>query len=388
MHLQRVAVVGNGIAGLTAAETLRAHGFDGEIIVIGEEPHAPYSRPALSKSALTEEGDVTAHLLAAPEHGAIERLGVAAVALSPDTRAVILDNGERVDFDGLIIASGIRPRKLREDLDLEVTIRTIEDSLWLREQLTRKPRVVVIGAGVLGMEIASACVKAGSSVTVVSRRKPMFAFFGEYLADVFVTAAKHQGVNFVSPQAVDVRAAGDTREVVLEDGTVIFADIVISAIGDAPNSEWLEDSGLLTDGELRVDSRGRLRSHIVAAGDVAAIPGRPSGRNPEGASHKRVPLWTSAIEQAKVAARALLEGDSAPELDFQQYFWTDQFGLSLKACGDLPVEGSPQFVEGTPGEEPCLLRWQNADGSGTAVALNYRIPIPKLRALSRQALPA
>lgn len=377
--------MGNGIAGLTAAETLRTHGFDGEIIVIGEELHAPYSRPALSKSALTEEGDVTAHLLPAPEHGAIERLGVAAVALSPDTRAVILDNGERVDCDGLIIASGIRPRKLCEDRDLEVTIRTIEDSLWLREQLRSTPRVVIIGAGVLGMEIASACVKAGSAVTVVSRRKPMLAFFGEYLADIFVTAAQQQGVTFVSPQAVDVREAGDAREVVLDDGSVLAADIVISAIGDAPNSEWLADSGLLTEGELRVDSRGRLREHIVAAGDVAAIPARATGTHPGGASHKRIPLWTSAIEQAKVAAQALLVGDDAPELDFQQYFWTDQFGLSLKACGDLPVAGPPEYVEGVPGEEPSLMRWQNDDGTGTAVSLNYRIPIPKLRALSRQA---
>lgn len=383
--MQHIAVVGNGIAGLTAAETLRSSGFTGDITIVGEEPHAPYSRPALSKSALTEEGDVTAHLLPAPEHGAHEVLGVAATELSVDTNALKLSNGDTLHFDGLIIATGIRPRKLREDLDLEVTIRTIEDSLWLRDQLKHKPRVVVVGAGVLGMEIASACVKSGSDVTVVSRRKPMLAFFGEYLADVFITAAKKHGVNFVSPQAVDVRAAGDAREVVLDDGTVIPADIVISAIGDVPNSEWLQSSGLLTDGELRVDTRGRLRPNIVAAGDIAAIPARPSGRNPDGASHKRLPLWTSAIEQAKVAARALLEGDAAPELDFQQYFWTDQFGLSLKACGDLPVEGAPEYVEGEPGEEPSLLRWQNADGSGTAVALNYRIPIPKLRALSRQA---
>jgi NADPH-dependent 2,4-dienoyl-CoA reductase/sulfur reductase-like enzyme len=153
--------------------------------------------------------------------------------------------------------------------------------------------------------------------------------------------------------------------------------LVITTIGDQPNTEWWVDSGLMTNGELEVDSRGRLRPHIVAAGDVAAIATVHG--------NKRVPLWTSAIEQAKVAAKTLLHGDDAPELDFQHYFWTDQFGLSLKACGNFPVVGEPGYVEGTPGEEPALLRWENADGTGTAVSINYRIPIPKLRALSRQA---
>lgn len=381
MSFTHIVVVGNGIAGLTAAETLRSEGYTGDLTIVGEEIHAPYSRPALSKAALTEEGDVTSHLLAAPEHAAQELLGVGAVGLDVDASLLHLENGEALSFDGLIIASGIRPRKLREDLDLEVTIRTIEDSLWLRDQLAHAPKVTVVGAGVLGMEIASACAKAGCDVTVVSRRKPMLAFFGEYLADVFIEAAKAQGVAFVSPHAVDIREANGKREVILDDGSIIESEIVISAIGDAPNSEWLANSGLLTDGEVRVDSRGRLRANIVAAGDVAAIP----ARHPGVASHKRIPLWTSAIEQAKVAARALLHGDDADELSFQQYFWTDQFGLSLKACGDFPVDGAPGYVEGVPGKEPSLMRWQNADGSGTAVALNYRMPIPKLRALSREA---
>ena len=103
---------------------------------------------------------------------------------------------------------------------------------------------------------------------------------------------------------------------------------------------------------------------------------------------RRVPLWTSAIEQAKAAAVALLHGDDAPELVFQQYFWTEQFGLSLKACGHLPVEGTPTLVEGEPHEGRALMTWAHVDGSGTAAALNYRIPVPKLRALSRQAATA
>ncbi len=375
--MQRIVVVGNGIAGLTVSDALRDLGFTGELIVVGQEVHHPYSRPALSKSALTEVGEITAHLLPEPEHNAIEILGVSASGLSLDDQTVTLDNGDKLSYDGLVIASGIRPRKIREDLDLEMTFRTVEDAARLRDELASKPRVVVIGAGVLGMEIASSCAAAGSEVTVVSRRKPLVAFMGDYLADIFTAAAQAAGVTIVSPFAVDVRDAGSAREVVLDDGRVLEADLVITAVGDVPNTEWLADSGLLSEGELKVDSRGRLRDNIVAAGDVAAIPTEQG--------YRRVPLWTSAIEQAKVAAAALLQGDQAPELSFQEYLWTDQFGLSMKACGNLPVEGDPEYIEGVPGVEPALLRWQNADGTGTAVSLNYRIPVPKLRALSRQA---
>jgi NADPH-dependent 2,4-dienoyl-CoA reductase/sulfur reductase-like enzyme len=208
----------------------------------------------------------------------------------------------------------------------------------------------------------------------------MRSSLGGYLADAVVGAARRSGVEIMNPHAVDVRESTSepgAREVVLADGSSLLADLVISAIGDMPNTEWLAGSGLLTDGELRVDSRGRLAPDVVAAGDVAAIPGQHG--------HARVPLWTSAIEQAKVAARALLQGDAAPELDYQQYFWTDLFGLAIKACGPLPVQGEPEYIEGDPATEPTLIRWQNADGFGTAVSINYRMPIPKLRALSRQS---
>lgn len=372
--MQRIVVVGNGIAGLTAADTLRAEGYAGEIVIVGDESHPPYSRPALSKAALTETGELTAHLLADPEHGATELLGRRAIDLDPDRRQLTLSDGEVLQYDGLVIAAGIRPRKIREDLDVEFTFRTLEDARTLRDQLVDAPNVIVIGAGVLGMELASSCLNAGCDVTVVSRRTPLIAFFGDYLATVFARAAERAGVRWAQPGAVDVRATDSGVDVILDDGSVLSGDLVITAIGDRPNVEWLESSGLLTDGELRVDNRGRVRPDIVAAGDIASIP--------TANGFERIPLWTSAIEQAKVAARALLRGDETAELNFQPFFWTEQFGLSLKVCGELPVQGEPEYREGSPGEEPALLRWQNADGSGTAVALNYRIPVPKLRALS------
>lgn len=373
--MQRIVVVGNGIAGLTAAETIRESGFTGQLLIVGEEVHAPYSRPALSKSAMVESGEMTAHLLSSSEHGAEEILGVRAVSLSVVKNLLTLSDGTKLEYDGLVIASGVHPRRLREDLDIEMTFHTIEDALRLREVLKVKPKVVIIGAGVLGMELASICIASGSKVTVISKRKPLLASLGNYLGDILINAAKEQEVIFANSHGLNVQTQGDGYEVVLENDRVLPADLVISAIGDIPNTSWLQGSGLLTDGELKVDSRGRIRPNIVAAGDIAAIP--------NSTGHGRVPFWTSAIEQAKVAARALLEGDDAAELDYQRYFWTDQFGLSLKACGELPVLGSPDYAQGNPGKEPTLLRWQNADGTGTAVSLNHRISIPKLRALSR-----
>ena len=378
--MENVVVVGNGIAGTTAATALRDHNYRGRITIIGAEAHEPYSRPALSKSALTEAGEFSSHLLPPADHNAGVLLGVSAIGLNLANRQLKLSDGNTLDFDGLVIASGIRPRKLRPDLDLELTFRNVEDAEELRTQLRSKPRVAVVGAGVLGMELASACAAAGSQVTVICRNKPMRSSLGDFLADVVVGAANLKGVQIVNPQAVDVRESAreiGMREVVLADGSCVQADLVISAIGDVPNIEWLESSGLLTHGELRVDSRGRVAPNVVAAGDVAAIP--------VDQRHERVPLWTSAIEQAKVAAQALLIGDAAPELDYQQYFWTDQFGLAFKACGPLPVEGEPEYIEGVPGAQPTLMRWRNADGSGTAVSINYRMPIPKLRALSRRS---
>jgi NADPH-dependent 2,4-dienoyl-CoA reductase/sulfur reductase-like enzyme len=167
---------------------------------------------------------------------------------------------------------------------------------------------------------------------------------------------------------------GSGTRVVLSDGTGLEADLVVTAVGDEPNVGWLAGSNLLTDGSLRVDTRGRVRPEIVAAGDVAFFP---TSRGVQ-----RVPLWTSAIDQAKVAAVGLLQGDAAPEFKFVPYFWTEGFGLSLKSVGFTPVAGAPDYCESGKDPESMLLRWENSDGSGTAAALNYRIPVPKLRRLA------
>ena len=375
--MQRIVVVGNGIAGLTACDSLRAAGFDGELTVVGAEHHAPYSRPALSKAALLEGGTMTAHQLPAPEHAATEILGVSAVRLDAARKLVQLNDGTQVPYDGLVIATGSRPRRLSPGQPAELTLRTLEDAAELRRRLATRPTVIVVGGGALGMEIASGCLASGCEVTLVAPEAPMVHQLGPHLSEVFTSAARRAGLTIVTAQAVGAWEDGGHSQVALADGFVLDAELVISAVGDVPNVEWLTGSGLLTDGRLEVDTRGRLRPDIVAAGDVAVLPTSRGVR--------RIPLWTSAIEQSRVAAAALLRGDDAPELELVPYFWTEQFGLTLKVSGHLPLAGAPEILAGDPLENSALLRWAHEDGTGTAVALNHRIPVPRLRRLSSAA---
>lgn len=374
-HVRRIVVVGNGIAGLTAADTLRDNGFDGELTIVGDETRAAYSRPALSKALLVEGDGVSAHELPPTTHGAEELLGVLARGVDMDKRLVALDDGTALPYDRLVLATGSRARRLSE-LPGEFTLRGLDDALALRERLTERPSVLVVGGGPLGMEIASGCLAAGCRVTLVSQGRPLIGQLGDYLAGVFVDAALEHGLSLVETGSARIaERAGDTC-VVLDDGTVLEAELVVSAVGDIPNTEWLAATGLTVNGVIRVDSRGLVRPEIAAAGDLAAFP-TPYGL-------RRIPLWSSAIEQAKVAAAALLHGEQAPALEFQPYFWTEQFGLGCKAVGYLPIDGPPVFEAGEHGG-PALMRWSRGDGAGVAAALNYRIPIPRLRRLTRAA---
>lgn len=377
--LDRVVVVGNGIAGLTAADTLREAGFDGRLTILGDERHAPYSRPALSKAALLDSAEMTSHRLPAPSHGGEELLGATAARVDLDRRVVVLDDGEAVPFDGLVIATGSRARRLGGDPAAELTLRSLDDAIALRRRLADRPAVAVLGGGPLGMELASGCLERGCEVVLVSPDPPLVHHLGAELSGLVGRAAERRGLRIAAATATGVRLRDGHPAVALADGTTLDAELVVTAVGDLPNVEWLASSGLLTGGALRVDARGRLTPEVVAAGDVATI------RTPGGM--RRLPLWTSAIEQARVAALALLRGDDAPELELRPYFWTEQFGLALKASGPLPPPaGAPEVIDGDPdGDDPrALLRWARPDGSGTAVAINHRTPVPRLRRLASE----
>lgn len=374
--MDRVVVVGNGIAGLTAADTLREAGFDGELTIVGDEPYPAYSRPALSKALLLDGDDMSSHELPPAGHEATELLGVRATALDLDRRLVTLGDGTALPYDRVVLATGSRARRL-SGLAEELTLRGLDDALSLRGRLAARPSVIVVGGGPLGMEIASGCLAAGCQVTLVSQGVPLIVQLGPYLAGVFVKAALDQGLTIVETGSARLERSAGSARVVLDEGAVLEAEMIMTAVGDVPNTEWLADTGLAARGAIPVDSRGLVRPDVAAVGDLAAFP-TPYGL-------RRIPLWSSAIEQAKTAARALVRGDDAPPLRFQPYFWTEQFGLSLKAVGYLPLEGEPAYVEGEPGGGPALMRWSHDHGTGVAAALNYRIPIPRLRRMSQAA---
>jgi len=238
----------------------------------------------------------------------------------------------------------------------------------------------VVGRGALSMEIASGALHRGCRVTLVSDVQPLSRQLSNHLSGIFVDAARREGLRLVTTGKARLAGTARAPAVALADGTLLSADMVVSAVGDMPNTAWLEGSGLLTGGRLQADSRGRVREGIVAAGDAAWFP--------KVGGFGRVPLWTSAIEQARTAALGLLHGDAAPELAFQPYFWTEGFGLSLKAAGPTPVSGAPDFLETGAGNHSALMRWEHPDGSGTAMAVNYRIPVPKLRRLANSGAGA
>lgn len=377
--MNRIIVVGGGIAGLTAAHALRDEGFTGGLTLIGEEPNATYSRPVLSKAALTA-AQVGGHELSDATHGGTELRGRGAVGVRVDDRVVVLDDGTELPWDGLVIATGAGVRRLT-DSPHELALRTVADAEVVHARLAGAPSVVVVGSGPLAMELASGAAARGCAVTVVCDGVPMERHLGHHLAGLLADAARAHGVRLVGSRAVRADATADAARVETAAGEVVEAEVLVTAIGDATHDAWLADSGLLTEGRLLVDTRGRVldaeghaRADVVAAGDVSWWPS-PAGP-------RRSPLWTSAIDQAGTAARGLLHGDDARPFDALPYFWTEQFGLHVRVVGPLPVSGEPVVVEQDADSPRALLTWPSTIAVGTAVAVNYRIPIPKLRRLA------
>ena len=226
--LKRIVVVGNGIAGLTAADSLRAGGFDGELTIVGAECRRAYSRPALSKALLRPDADLTAHALPAPDHGATELLGIAARSLDPERRILSLDDGTALGYDGLVIATGSRARRLGSGTD-ELVLRTLDDALVLRERIAARPDIVIVGGGPLGMEVASGALEAGCRVTLVTNEPPLARHLGSHLSRMIVSAALDRGLTLISDDAAHVIERGGRSAVVLGDGRVVDGDLVLDS---------------------------------------------------------------------------------------------------------------------------------------------------------------
>lgn len=336
--MRHVVIVGASAAGLAAAETLRAEGFDGAVTLVGEEPHAPYDRPPLSKQLLA--GSWEADRLALRDQAALDalkaewRLGARATALDAAARRVTLADGETLSFDGMVIATGVQPRRLPGAMPAGVhALRGLEDALALRTALAAQPRVVVIGSGVLGSEFAATARGRGCEVTLIGNAPlPMIRQFGPVIGEM--VAAKHQAAGVAlrpSTEVLGIEGGDRVTGVRLATGEVVPAELVLVAIGSVPAIGWLEGSGLELGDGVVCDAFCQAAPGIYAAGDVASWWHEGYGRR------LRIEHRMNASEQGAAAARNLL-GAAQPFRPIP-FLWSDQFDVKLQSYGLFPADG-------------------------------------------------
>jgi 3-phenylpropionate/trans-cinnamate dioxygenase ferredoxin reductase subunit len=373
-----VVVVGGSIAALTAVEVLRMEDFGGRITVLSDEDVPPYTRVPLSKGVLAGTESIDDVVLAPLADDVDLRLRTPATGLDLAAKAVHTPTGP-VPYDGLVLATGGRARRLGTPDQDERVLRTHGDCVRLRDDLAAASSVLVVGGGFLGMEIASTARALGKEVTVVDLTPPLDRLLGTVVGGHVRSEATRAGVHVVVTDG-GVRLLGSPTPtgVELVDGTRLEADLVVSAVGDVPNVEWLAGSGVRVQGGIVVDSSCRVAPDVVAAGDVTVIAGGDGQLT-------RSPHWTAAVEQARTAVRALLHGDSAAPYRPSQYCWTEQFGLDVKLVGDLDPQGEPTVLDGSLGGGSALLAWPDATAPRTAIAVNHRTPPVKLKRLLQAA---
>jgi 3-phenylpropionate/trans-cinnamate dioxygenase ferredoxin reductase subunit len=331
-----VAVVGASAAGLSVVETLRRKGFDGRITLVGEETELPYDRPPLSKQLLSgawpEERVRLRDEEALAGYDLDLRLGIRATGVDPVARTVALSDGTAVSYDDLVVATGVRPRRLpgAEGIAGVHVLRTLADARALRAALAGGPRVVIVGAGFLGAEVASVAGAAGARVTMVSDlQAPLSDVLGADLGALLRGVHHEHHVRVVTGTRVcDVLAAGGrVRGVRLADGAVLDADVVLIAIGALPNVEWLAGSGIpVADGVL-CDRTCRAAPGVWAAGDVASWVHGTLG------TRLRLEHRTNAAEQGMAVADNILSGERPAPFAPVPYIWSDQYDLKIQIYG-------------------------------------------------------
>jgi NADPH-dependent 2,4-dienoyl-CoA reductase/sulfur reductase-like enzyme len=372
--LQSIVVVGGSLAGLRAAEALRRLGYAGRLSLVGEEQHRPYDRPPLSKEVLRGEREPEQIALSKNESfDALDldlRLGQRACALDVKSRSLQLENGETLGFDGLVIATGATPRRLPATPALAGihTLRTLDDCLAIRAGLGGSPRIAVVGAGFIGAEVAASFRQRGLEVTLIEALpRPLAQALGPEIGDVCSAVHRDHGVDLrlgVLVEGFD----GDRRveRVRLSDGTAVAADLVVVGIGVAPQTGWLETSGLaLDDGVVCDESCATAVPGVVAAGDVARW------HNPLFGVSMRVEHWTNAVEQAAAAAERLLAGpDAATPFAPVPFVWSDQYDCKIQSAGWVTPQDEVRIVHGTLEERRFVALYGRGGRLTGAVAFN------------------
>ena len=367
-----VAVVGASLAGLSAGRALRAQGFDGRVLLIGDEVHAPYDRPPLSKGFL-DGGSARDDLDLVREDDAALGfewlLGQRAVALDPRGRSLRLADGREIRADGMVLATGARARRLpglarpgTGDLSGVHVLRTLDDAVGLRSDLQPGRRLVVIGAGFIGAEVASTARGLGLDVTVVEALPvPLAGPLGPEMGRVCAALHADHGTRLLTGTGVagldgdGLDGGGHVTAVRLRDGRSLPADVVLVGIGAQPNVEWLAGSGLDLRGGIATDVRGAASiPGVVAAGDCAAPWSETAGR------HVRFEHWTCALEQPSAAVAALLgaDSDASPRVP---YFWSDQYGVRIQFAGTRGPDDKLRIVDGDVAARSFLAVYERDD---------------------------
>lgn len=364
-----IVVVGSSLAGLRAAETLRQEKFLGRITMISNENETPYDRPPLSKKVLAGEWDGDRIRLRKPDDLAsldAEWIrGDAATALELGSGGVVLESGRSVEFDGLVIATGATVRRLpgQPEWSGVHTLRSLGDSLALRDELGVGRRVVVIGAGFIGLEVAATARQRGCEVTVLEGAPaPMMRGLGAHMGSLVAEVHRRHGVVLRCGVAVDRLVSDDERRVsgvALRDGEIVPADVVVVGIGVVPATDWLVGSGLTIDDGVVCDATLNAgRRGVYAAGDVARWPHPLLGRV------VRVEHWTNASEQGAAAARNLLaveRGETPREYGEVPFFWSDQFTSRIQFLGRAEGGEEVEIVVGSP-DEGSFVALYHEDG--------------------------
>ncbi|AXI80279.1 NAD(P)/FAD-dependent oxidoreductase [Peterkaempfera bronchialis] len=395
----RIVIVGASLAGLRAAETLREEGFTGSLTLVGEEPHGPYDRPPLSKQVLL--GRVAAADTRLPRRRAVDarwRLGVRATGVDPIERRVLLSDGGELPFDRLLIATGTRarpwPNPAEAALDGVFTLRTSDDAAGLAERLAAGPRrVLVIGAGFTGSEIASACRERGIEVTVAERGPaPLVGALGGTLGALAATLQRAHGVDLRCGVTVTaLKGDGRLTGAELSDGSTIDADVAVVALGAVRNTEWLADSGLAA-GRLGVacdagcrafDMYGIVTDEIFVAGDVARFPHPLFEYQMLSLEH-----WGNAVAQAEVAAHNMVNPGPRrlPHLAVPA-FWSSQFGLNIKSVGVPTFSDQVVIAQGSLREARLVAVYGYRGRVTAAVSVNRAKWLEYYRHLIETAAP-
>lgn len=335
-NTNRVVIVGAGQAAAAAIRSLRAHGFNGSIDLIGAEPHLPYERPPLSKELLLGKADLSSGIRLsetdAAQHGVRLHLGIAATSIDPTQRQITLDDGRVLTYDALLIATGGEPRRLNipgADLPGVHYLRTIEDSLAIGSALDGAQHIAVVGGGFIGLELASAAIARGVAVTLLEREPEIMArIMPAAIGGAFRDLAQHHGVDVRRNSAVTAITRRGTRLGVVTDEDVVEVDAVFVGIGMQPMLTLALQAGCATTtGGIDVNTEGRTSvPGIWAAGDCALYHETIAGR--------RISLesWQNAEEQGAAAGRSMA-GNKAPAAQKRPWFWTDQFGCNIQMLG-------------------------------------------------------